>query len=191
MEANMYARPSIKPRPDSVMSGFQADTSPPPGTLLADRDDYNWLPRVKNAPRRFVSFPSAQENSKSSSENLVPNISSYVPTGMDMDAVNTLSALYITHTVGLIEAIRYVKMKQVLVPMRRLLIVVSEFNIWLSWNVDRSRSTRPQFPRPRPLGPKSRFRNVQSTLPTPNLSNVPGNNPHPLPSSPTSRPPHN
>ena len=33
-----------------------------------------------------------------------------------MDAVNTLSALYITHTVGLIEAIRYVKMKQV-VPL--------------------------------------------------------------------------
>ena len=96
------------------MSGFQADTSPPPGLSLADRDDYNWLPRVKNAPLRFVSFPSAQENSKSSSnENLVPLITSYVPAGMDMDAVNTLSALYITHTVGLIEAIRYVKMKQV------------------------------------------------------------------------------
>src|SRR5277367_2510744 len=145
MEANMYARPAIKPRPDSVMSGFQADTSPPPGTLLEDRDDYNWLPRVKNAPLRFVSFPSAQENSRSSSENLVPNISSYVPAGMDMDAVNTLSALYITHTVGLIEAIRYVKMKQV--PQHSTiwerLIVVSEFNIWLSWHVDCPCSTRP------------------------------------------------
>jgi len=108
------------------MSGFQADTTPPPGlSLTGDRDDYNWLPRVKNAPLRFVSFPSAQENSKSSSnENLVPLITSYVPHGMDMDAVNTLSALYITHTVGLIEAIRYVKMKQVPCPYREFVFTL-------------------------------------------------------------------
>lgn len=81
---------------------------------ISDREDYNWLPRVKNAPLRFVSFPAAQENSKSSSDNFqVPLIAPYVIPGMDMDAVNTLSALYITHTVALIEAIRYVKMKQV------------------------------------------------------------------------------
>ena len=116
-------RPSIKPRPESVMSGFQPDMSPPPGLSLADRDDYNWLPRVKDAPLRFVSFPSAQENSKSSSENFhVPIITPYVPAGMDIDSVNTLSALYITHTVGLIEAIRYVKMKQVSSPTEERLM---------------------------------------------------------------------
>ena len=98
----------------SAVPGFQTET-PPPGISVSDQDDYNWIPRVKNAPLRFVSFPSAQENSKSSSENFqVPPIAPFVPAGMDMDAVNTLSALYITHTVGLIEAIRYVKMKQVL-----------------------------------------------------------------------------
>jgi hypothetical protein len=81
---------------------------------VSEREDYNWLPRVKNAPLRFVSFPSAQENSKSASDNFsVPSIAPFVAPGMDMDSVNTLSALYITHTVGLIEAIRYVKMKQV------------------------------------------------------------------------------
>lgn len=106
---------SIKPRPSSVVPGFQADTSPPPGMSGSDRDDFNWLPRVKNAPLRFVSFPAAQENSKSASENFqVPSITPYVTGGMDIDAIRTLSALYITHTVGLIEAIRYVKMKQVI-----------------------------------------------------------------------------
>jgi hypothetical protein len=105
---------SIKPRPSSVVPGFQADASPPPGMSISDRDDFKWLPRVKNAQLRFVSFPGAQENSKSASENFqVPSITPYVTGGMDMDAVHTLSALYITHTVGLIEAIRYVKMKQV------------------------------------------------------------------------------
>jgi hypothetical protein len=98
-----------------VQSGYAPDTSPPPGTSISEREDYNWLPRVKNAPLRFVSFPSAQENSKSASDfNFsIPSIAPFVTPGMDMDAVNTLSALYITHTVGLIEAIRYVKMKQV------------------------------------------------------------------------------
>ena len=107
--------PTLNSRPSSVVpSGFQAPASPPPGMTLSDRDEYHWLARVKNAPLRFVSFPSAQENSKSSSDNFqVPLIAPYVPAGMDEDAVNTLSALYITHTVGLIEAIRYVKMKQV------------------------------------------------------------------------------
>ena len=105
--------PVLKPRPSSVLLGFQ-DTTPPPGMSISDREDSNWLPRVKNAPLRFVTFPSAQENSKSASDNFqVPVINPYVPQGMDMDAVNTLSALYITHTIGLIEAIRYVKMKQV------------------------------------------------------------------------------
>ena len=106
--------PNLKSLPSSTVPTFQADISPPPGLSMSDRDDYTWLPRVKNAPLRFVSFPSAQENSKSSSDNFqVPLITPFVQAGMDMDAVNTLSALYITHTVALIEAIRYVKMKQV------------------------------------------------------------------------------
>jgi hypothetical protein len=105
--------PATKHRPSSVVPGFQDASPPPPGMSMSDREDYNWLPRVKNAPLRFISFPSAQENTKSSSDNFqVPRIAPYVPHGMDMDAVNTLSALYITHTVALIEAIRYVKMKQ-------------------------------------------------------------------------------
>jgi hypothetical protein len=94
--------------------GLPTNLSPPLGAPEPERDDYGWLQRVKNAPLRFVSFPSAQENSKSASENFqVPAIQPYVTSGMDEDAVNTLSALYITHTVALIEAIRYVKMKQV------------------------------------------------------------------------------
>jgi hypothetical protein len=107
--------PNLNSRPSSVVpSGFHAPGTPPPGMTMADRDDYNWLPRVKDAPLRFLSFPAAQENSKSSADNFqVPLIAPYVPADMDEDAVNTLSALYITHTVGLIEAIRYVKMKQV------------------------------------------------------------------------------
>jgi hypothetical protein len=107
--------PSLRARPPSVVPGFQADTSPPE-LSISDKDDFTWLSRVKSAPLRFISFPSAQENSSKSpsSENFqVPSITPYVTAGMDMDAVNTLSALYITHTVGLIEAIRYVKMKQV------------------------------------------------------------------------------
>jgi len=107
-------RPTIRPRPPSVQSGYGPDASPPPGTTISEREDGSWLPRVKNAPLRFVSFPSAQENSKSTSDNFsVPPIAPFVTPGMDPDAVNTLSALYITHTVALIEAIRYVKMKQV------------------------------------------------------------------------------
>ena len=107
--------PNLNSRPSSVVpSGFHAPASPPPGMTMEDREDYLWLARVKNAPLRFVSFPSATENSKSSSNDFqVPHIEPYLPAGMDEDAVNTLSALYITHTVGLIEAIRYVKMKQV------------------------------------------------------------------------------
>lgn len=106
--------PALNSRPSSVVPpGFQAPTTPI-GTTTAEQDDFNWLARVKNAPLRFVSFPCAQENSKSSSDNFsVPSITPYVQPGMDEDAVNTLSALYMTHTLGLIEAIRYVKMKQV------------------------------------------------------------------------------
>src|SRR5436190_19723856 len=104
----------IRQQPDSVVPGYQDATSPPAGMSMSDREDFSWLPRVKNAPLRFVSFPSAQENTKSSSDNFkVPAINPYVLHDMDMDAVKTLSALYITHTVALIEAIRYVKMKQV------------------------------------------------------------------------------
>lgn len=107
----------------------------------SDRDEYHWLARVKHAPLRFVSFPSATENSKSSSDNFqVPHIAPYVPAGMDEDAVNTLSALYITHTVGLIEAIRYVKMKQVPRSLNDL-IVVSEFDLWVPWYFNSSRPT--------------------------------------------------
>ena len=80
---------------------------------------------------------------------------------MDMDAVSTLSALYITHTVGLIEAIRYVKMKQVRLLCAGVLTLVSEFDFRVFWDVDGSCSTSPKFHRPSPLGPKSRFRNVQ------------------------------
>jgi hypothetical protein len=107
--------PNLNSRPSSVVpAGFQVPPSPPSGMSSSDREEYHWLERVKNAPLRFVSFPSATENSRSSSDNFqVPHIAPYVPAGMDEDAVNTLSALYITHTVGLIEAIRYVKMKQV------------------------------------------------------------------------------
>ena len=64
----MSSPPVLKPRPSSVVAGFQ-DTTPPPGMSVSDREDSNWLPRVKNAPLRFVTFPSAQENSKSSSDN--------------------------------------------------------------------------------------------------------------------------
>ena len=83
---------------------------------------------------------------------------------MDEDAVNTLSALYITHTVGLIEAIRYVKMKQVLNSIDLFVCVtddiVFEFDLWVSWDFDGSCTTCSQFSGPRSLGPKSRFRNV-------------------------------
>jgi regulatory factor X, other len=44
-------------------------------------------------------------------------------------------------------------------------LVVPKFDFWISWNVDGSRSTRPQLTRSRTLGPKSGFCNVQSTLP--------------------------
>jgi hypothetical protein len=77
-------------------------------------EDDSWFERVKNAPLQFVSFACAQENSKSSSDTFsTPDISPYVTPEMDVDAVTTLSAMYITHNTALIEAIRYVKMKQV------------------------------------------------------------------------------
>ena len=102
----------LRPRPGSVVPGIQ-DGTPPAAMSISDREDFNWFPRVKNAPLRFISFPSAQENSKSSDNFQAPIINPYVLNDMDVDAVKTLSALYITHTVALIEAIRYVKMKQV------------------------------------------------------------------------------
>lgn len=180
---------SLKSRPSSVVPGFQTETTPPPGVPTSDQDDHNWLPRVKNATLRFVSFPSAQENQKSSSENFqVPSLAPFVPAGMDMDAVNTLSALYITHTVGLIEAIRYVKMKQVL-HHKFNLTPVFESDLWVSRDSNGSCSTSLVLPSLSALGPKSGFRNVQSKAFS-LLCLTTGNHPYPLPASPPSRPAH-
>jgi hypothetical protein len=144
-----------------VLPGFQADSTPPPGTSISDREDFSWLPRVKNAPLRFFSLAS-ENSSKSTAENFqVPPIGPYVTAAMDPDSVNTLEALYITHTQALVEAIRYVKMKQV-DPFRSSLIPVSESNFWTSRNFDSSRSKSFKFSCPSTMGSKSRFRNVQS-----------------------------